>query len=95
MSDTLLTVVEVAYDPEGNPVVHVDGWSPLQVPLMQTVAAQGLDTFMMTSAVSWDTVDSIKAIIKERIDSGSSSPVLKSHLDDLGITAAVQAWAAG
>ena len=50
---------------------------------------------MITSAVAWDTVDSIKAIIKERIDSGSSSPVLKSHLDDLGITAAVQAWAAG
>ena len=38
MSDTTLTVVEIAYDPAGNPVVHVDGWSPLQTPLMQTSA---------------------------------------------------------
>tara|TARA_R100000664_G_C2709192_1_gene106621 strand:+ start:575 stop:862 length:288 start_codon:yes stop_codon:yes gene_type:complete len=94
MSDTSLTVVEVAYDPEGDPVVHIDGWGPLQVATMQAVAAEGLDTYMITSAVAYETVDETKAAIKARIDAGSSSPVLKSHLDALGITAAVEAWAA-
>tara|TARA_R100000664_G_C2734927_1_gene124585 strand:+ start:203 stop:490 length:288 start_codon:yes stop_codon:yes gene_type:complete len=93
MSDTSLIVVEVAYDPDGNPVVHIDGWSPLQTPLMQSVATEGLDTYMITSGVAWDTVDATKAAIKARIDAGSSSPVMKSHLDALGITSAVEAWA--
>ena len=93
MSDTSLTVVEVAYDPDNNPVVHVDGWAPLQTATMQTVSAEGLDTYMITSAVSWEVVGQTRADIKERIDAGSSSPVLKAHLDALGITAAVEAWA--
>ena len=93
MSDTTLTVVEVAYDPAGNPVVHVDGWSPLQTPLLQSVIADGLATYVATSGANAQTVDAVKADIRARIDGGSSSPVLKSHLDDLGITAAVEAWA--
>ena len=93
MSDTTLTVVEIAYDPAGNPVVHVDGWSPLQTPLMQSVQAEGLAVYSTTAAVDFSAAESVKADIRARIDGGSSSPVLKSHLDDLGITAAVEAWA--
>lgn len=94
MSDTSLRVVEVAYDPDGLPVVHIDGWSPLQTPMMQAAPAGGLDTYMITSGVGSAIVDGVKADIKARIDAGQT-PVLKAHLDDLGITAAVQAWAAG
>lgn len=92
MSDTSLRVVEVAYDPDGLPVVHIDGWSPLQTPLMQSVPAGGLETYMVTSGAGSSTVADVKADIQAR-DAAGQTPVLKSHLDDLGITAAVQAWA--
>jgi len=93
MSDTTLRVVEVAYDPEGEPVVHIDGWSPLRTPLMQSAIADGLAVFMATSNEDDQTVESVRADIQARAESGSSSPVLKSHLDELGLTAAVLAWA--
>ena len=93
MSDNSLTVVEVAYDPNDDPVIHVDGWAPIQAANMQSVSAEGLDTYMITSNVASAVVASTKAEIKERIDAGSSNPVLKSHLDALGITNAVKAWA--
>lgn len=93
MSDTTLTVVEIAYDNDGNPVVHIDAWQALQTPLMQSVQAEGLAVYSTTGAVSYSVAESVQADIRARIDGGSSSPVLKSHLDDLGITAAVEAWA--
>ena len=93
MSDTTLTVVEIAYGPDGLPVVHIDAWQALQTPLMQSVQAEGLAVYTATGAVPYSVAESVQADIRSRIDAGSSSPVLKSHLDDLGITAAVQAWA--
>lgn len=93
MSDTTLTVVEIAYGPDGLPVVHIDAWQALQTPLMQSVQAEGLAVYTTTGAVDYSVAESVQADIRARIDAGSSSPVLKSHLDDLGITAAVQAWA--
>ena len=95
MSDATLTVVEIAYDDQGQPVVHIDAWQALQTPLMQSVQAEGLAVYSTTGAVDYSVAESVQADIRSRIDAGSSSPVLKSHLDDLGITAAVQAWAAG
>jgi len=93
MSDTTLRVVEVAYDPDGNPVVHIDGWSPLRTPLMQSAIADGLATYMVTSNEDDQTVAAVRVDIQARIAGGSSSPVLKSHLDQLGLTAAALAWA--
>tara|TARA_R100001510_G_C7469528_1_gene86409 strand:+ start:111 stop:398 length:288 start_codon:yes stop_codon:yes gene_type:complete len=93
MSDTILSVVEIAHDDEGKPVVHIDAWQALQSPLMQSVEAETLAVYTATGAVSFAVAESVQADIKARIDGGSSSPVLKSHLDDLGITAAVEAWA--
>ncbi len=95
MSDATLTVVEIAYDDQGQPVVHIDAWQALQTPLMQSVQAEGLAVYSTTGAVDYSVAESVQADIRARIDGGSSSPVLKSHLDDLGITAAVEAWAAG
>ena len=94
MSDTTLTVVEIAYGPDGLPVVHIDAWQALQTPLMQSVQADSLAVYTATGAVSYSVAESVKADIQARVAGGSSSPVLKSHLDDLGITAAVLAWAA-
>jgi acetaldehyde dehydrogenase (acetylating) len=93
MSSTSLYVVEVAYAPDGTSVVHVDGWSPLTVATMQTVPAGGLETYLMTSDTGSAAVAVVKADIQSRIASGSSTPVTKAHLDDLGITAAVLQWA--
>jgi len=92
MSDTSLRVVEVAYDPDGLPVVHIDGWGPLQTPLMQSAPAGGLETYMVTGGIGSTTLDGVRADIQARVAAGQT-PVLKSHLDDLGITAAVEAWA--
>jgi hypothetical protein len=91
MSDTTLRVVEVAYDPDDNPVVHIDGWSPLQVALMQSVIADGLATYMVTSGKDSQTVEAVRADIRARTEAGQT-PVLKSHLDQLGITDAVLWW---
>lgn len=93
MSDTTLTVVEIAYGPDGLPVVHIDAWQALQTPLMQSVQADSLAVYTATGAVSYSVAESVKADIQARVAGGSASPVLKSHLDDLGITAAVEAWA--
>lgn len=89
-----LRVVETAYeDGDGATTVHIEGWAPLATATMQSVYADDLETYMVTSGVDSDTVAATKAAIKARIDSGSSTPVLKSHLDALGITDAVEAWA--
>jgi len=93
MSDTSLTVVEIAYDDNDNPVVHIDAWQALQTPLMQSVQAEALAVYTATGAVEYTVAEAVRADIQARIAGGSSSPVLKSHLDDLGITAAVEAWA--
>ena len=93
MSDNTLTVVEIAYDPSGLPVVHVDAWQALGTPLMQSTQAEGLAVYSTTGAVVYAVAEGVKADIQARIAGGSSSPVLKSHLDQLGLTAAALAWA--
>lgn len=93
MSDITLRAVEVAYDPEGEPVVHIDGWSPLRTPLMQSVIADGLATYMVTSNRDSQTIEAVFADIRANVAAGESTPVSKSHLDQLGLTAAVLAWA--
>ena len=94
MSDTTLTVVEIAYGPDGLPVVHIDAWQALQTPLMQSVQAEGLAVYTATGAVPYSVAESVQADIRARIDAGSSSPVRKSHLDDLRLTPADHAAAA-
>jgi len=98
MSTNTLTVVEIAYDPNGDPVAHIDAWQALETPLMQSAQADSDGRRVALFSISpgdidYDVSESVRAEIKARIDSGSSTPVLKSHLDALGITDAVEAWA--
>tara|TARA_Y100001973_G_scaffold86404_1_gene129362 strand:+ start:1008 stop:1295 length:288 start_codon:yes stop_codon:yes gene_type:complete len=95
MSDTILNVVEIAYGPDGLPVVHIDGWSALDTALLQNVAADGKETYMATSDKTPAEVAAVKLDIQNQIAAGASTPVTKTHLDDLGLTAAVLAWAQG
>ena len=92
-TDNTITVVEIAYSPTGAAVVHVDAWQALTAPLMQLAQAEAFAVYSATGAVEYAVAEAVKADIQARIAGGSSSPVLKSHLDDLGITAAVEAWA--
>ena len=95
MSDLSLEVVEIAYDDEGNAIAHIEGWGPVATATMQTAPAGGRDVAMVTTDRTPEEVAAVKADIEGRIAAGSSTPVTKAHLDDLGITAAVLQWAGG
>ena len=95
MSDLSLEVVEIAYDDEGNAIAHIEGWGPVTTATMQTAPAGGRDVAMVTTDRTPEEVAAVKADIEGRIAAGSSTPVTKAHLDDLGITAAVLQWAGG
>ena len=95
MSVISLRVVEIAYDDEGNVLVHIEGWGPVATATMQTAPAGGRDVAMVTMDRTPEEVAAVKADIEGRIAAGSSTPVTKAHLDDLGITAAVLQWAGG
>ena len=93
MSDTSLQVVEVAYGPDGLPVVHIDAWQALQTPLMQSVQAEGLAVYTATGAVPYSEIEEVFADIRALYEAGEPTPVRKSHIDRLGLTAAVLARA--
>ena len=93
MSVLNLRVVEIAYDDEGNALVHIEGWGPVATPTMQTAPADSREVAMVTMDRTSEEVAAVKLDIQSRIAAGSSTPVTKDHLDDLGITAAVLQWA--
>jgi len=95
MSVLSLRVVEIAYDDEGNALVHIEGWGPVATATMQTAPADSREVAMVTMDRTPTEVAVVKADIQSRIAAGSSTPVTKDHLDDLGITAAVLQWAGG
>ena len=95
MSVLSLRVVEIAYDDEGDVLVHIEGWGPVDTATMQTAPAGGRDVAMLTTNRTPEEVAAVKLAIQSRIATGSSTPVTKDHLDDLGITAAVLQWAGG
>ena len=93
MSVLSLRVVETAYDDEGDVLVHIEGWGPVATSTMQTAPAGGRDVAMVTTDRTPEEVAAVKLDIQGRIAGGSSTPVTKTHLDDLGLTAAVLQWA--
>ena len=95
MSVLSLRVVEIAYDDEGNVLVHIEGWGPVATATMQIAPAGGRDVAMVTTDRTPEEVAAVKADIEGLIAAGSSTPVTKAHLDALGITAAVLQWAGG
>ncbi len=90
MSDTL-RLVEIAYADDGSTEAHIEGWGPTAEATLQLLPANGLEVGMLTTAVSSSEVDEVWADIRARTEAGQT-PVLKSHLDQLGITAAVLWW---
>lgn len=91
MSDTF-RLVELAWDDSGATLAHVEAWGPVSTATMETIPADGQDVAFLTLGVDSDTVANVRADIASRAAAGQT-PVLKSHLDTLGITAAVQEWA--
>lgn len=90
MSDTL-RLVEVAYADDGSSLAHVEGWGPMATPTLQLVPADDLEVGMLTTAVDATTAAEVKADIRARTAAGQT-PVLKSHMDQMGMTAALLWW---
>lgn len=88
-----LSLVEIAYDDDGNTLAHIDGWGPTASVTMQTVTAEGREVVMVTSNETPATYATVKAAILQRIADGLTPYVLPEHLDALGLTASVLAWA--
>ena len=88
-----LDLVEIAYDDDGNTLAHIDGWGPTAGVTMQTVTAEGKEVVMVTSDETPATYAAVKAEIQQRIADGLTPYVLPSHMDTLGLTGAVYAWA--
>ena len=79
-----------------------DGTAPIDTPAYETrtywrAGDDACDTTLPDGSIvvsaRGDEVQAVKLDIQGRVSSGSSTPVTKSHLDDLGITAAILAWA--
>jgi hypothetical protein len=90
MSDTL-RLVEVAYADDGSSLAHIEGWGPMATPTLQLVPADDLEVGMLTTAVDATTAAQVRTDIQTRSAAGQT-PVLKSHLDQMGMTAALLWW---
>ena len=90
MSDTLI-LVEVAYADDGSSLAHIEGWGPMATPTLQLVPADDLEVGMLTTAVDATTAAEVKADITARTAAGKTH-VLKSHMDQMGMTAALLWW---
>ncbi len=90
MSDAL-RLVEIAYADDGSALAHIDATAPLASASMQLVPADDLEVGMICTGVDSATVAQVRADILARIAAGQTG-VLKSHLDQLGLTAATLAW---
>lgn len=90
MSDTL-RLVEVAFADDGSLLAHIEGWGPMATPTLQLVPADDSEVGMLTTAVDATTAAQVKADIQARSAAGQT-PVLKSHLDQMGMTTALLWW---
>lgn len=88
-----IDLVETAYDEDGNTVAHIEAWGPTDDVTMQTVAANGKEVVLITTDETPETFSTVKAAILDRISNGQTPYVLPEHLETLGLTGAVYAWA--
>ena len=88
-----LDLVEIAYDDDGNTLAHIEAWGPTDAVTMQTVAANGKEVVFITADETSETFSTVKAAILDRISNGQTPYVLPEHLETLGLTGAVYAWA--
>ena len=92
MSDTL-RLVEIAYTDFGAIIAHTESYIEEAIADMETITAQAKEVAVVAMNKTPEQVAAVKADIKERIDNGSTTPVLASHLDQLGMRNAVLQWA--
>jgi len=92
MSDLDLRLVELLQSDDGKTLAHIEGTAPIDAPSLQLTPADDLEVGMLSTGVDSATVAGVAADIRARVAAGQTA-VLKSHLDQLGITAAVLQWA--
>lgn len=91
MNNDSIRLVEVAYADNGDALAHIEATAPIDAPSLQLTPADDLEVGMLSTGVDSATVAGVAADIRARVAAGQTG-VLKSHLDQLGITAAVLAW---
>jgi hypothetical protein len=52
-------------------------------------------THIISARTAPETADAVRADILQRVQNGESTPVLASHLDQVGLRAALLEWAQG
>jgi len=91
MSDLDLRLVELLQSDDGDALAHIEATAPIDAPSLQLTPADDLEVGILATGVDSATVAGVAADIRARVAAGQTG-VLKSHLDQLGITAAVLAW---
>ena len=91
MSDLDLRLVELLQSDDGETLAHIEATAPIDATSLQLTPADDLEVGMLSTGVDSATVAGVAADIRARVAAGQTG-VLKSHLDQLGITAAVLAW---
>jgi len=91
MSDLDLRLVELLQSDDGETLAHIEATAPINAPSLQLTPADDLEVGILATGVDSATVAGVAADIRARVAAGQTG-VLKSHLDQLGITAAVLAW---
>ena len=92
MSDHDLRLVELLDSDDGATLAHIEATAPIATASLRLTPADDLEVGMLATGVDSTTVANVRADIASRAAAGQT-PVLKSHMDTLGITAAVQEWA--
>lgn len=91
----MIRVFDTGFDDAGDVVVSIQADGPLLSSDMQTSSAGGYDVAMVSTGKTSQQVADVLVEIQTRIADGEATPVLASHLDALGLRAAVEQWARG
>ena len=91
----MIRIVDTGTDPDGATVVEIQAEGPLLASDMQTAPAGGYEVAMVSTGKTSQQVADVLVDIQTRIADGEATPVLASHLDALGLRAAVEQWARG
>jgi len=91
----MIRVYDTGFDADGNFVVSIQAEGPLLASDMQTAPAGGYEVAMVSTGRTSQQVAEVLVDIQTRIANGEATPVLASHLDALGLRAAVEQWARG
>jgi len=89
----MIRVYDTGFDADGNSVASIQAEGPLLASYMQTAPAGGYEVAMLSTGKTSQQVADVLVDIQTRMADGEATPVLASHLDALGLRAAVEQWA--